>query len=525
MPKRSVYPPQGSLLTFLPCGEKAAIEHLTQPSTSQVMTTEEKAKAYDEAFEKAKRLYEGKDKAPEEPILEYLFPQFCKSEDERIIQKLMWLLQQDICPFPEEEVTQMLAYLEKQKKLENMIVVSPEIWDNAISDAFENGKKEGEKQKEPNHEDEKHTDFTIYHPLKNGKGKYECIPYSFYGSLTSFSEDKDLIDFLRTCFYTKEECNEWIEQQKEQKQISKRTTVCGQDYKCKKDYKTGNCRYIKDAIYHCSRDGYLNDQNGVSWSCTSEWFNEYIQSNTEWAEEEKNRFVSGQFLQCKLSFDEFKEGEHYWLEYIGDDMYVGRSDNILNQKFHITPRQLYTLFSQQLEEKQKEEKELPLMGGNADLYFDEWNQQKQNPTKRQCFEEGMRYAQRLQKEQKPAEINVKALLAADRLASAEMTGRLKERSEILEDPERYGLKKPAEWSEEDKHILKGIIGKIDHDQTYGVSKVEMLSFLKSLRPQPHWKPSEEQMRALNEIICLGEISYVGQEEELIALRNKLKKLM
>lgn len=39
--------------------------------------------------------------------------------------------------------------------------------------------------------------------------------------------------------------------------------------------------------------------------------------------------------------------------------------------------------------------------------------------------------------------------------------------------------KPA-WSEEDKRILKGIIGKIDHDQTYGVSKDEMLNFLKKL---------------------------------------------
>lgn len=35
---------------------------------------------------------------------------------------------------------------------------------------------------------------------------------------------------------------------------------------------------------------------------------------------------------------------------------------------------------------------------------------------------------------KPSEINVKALLSADRLASAEMTGRLKERNEILENP-------------------------------------------------------------------------------------------
>jgi len=165
-------------------------------------------------------------------------------------------------------------------------------------------------------------------------------------------------------YYTQmEKFEEEQEPKVEVYEVGKGTTICGQDYKCKKDYRSGVCWYIKDAIYHCGRDGYLTDQNGVSWSCTPEWFNEYIQSNTEWAEEEKNRFVSGQFLQCKLSFDGFKEGEHYWLEYAGDDMYVGRSDNILNQKFHITPRQLYTLFSQQLEEVQgppQEEKQASL---------------------------------------------------------------------------------------------------------------------------------------------------------------------
>ena len=42
----------------------------------------------------------------------------------------------------------VLAYLEKQKDLDKMIVVSPEVWDNAISDAYENGKGDSEKQKE-----------------------------------------------------------------------------------------------------------------------------------------------------------------------------------------------------------------------------------------------------------------------------------------------------------------------------------------------------------------------------------------
>lgn len=67
--------------------------------------------------------------------------------------------------------------------------------------------------------------------------------------------------------------------------------------------------------------------------------------NFDEAEKEKNDFVSGQFIECRKSFNEFKELESYWFEYVGDDTYTGRSDNILNQKFHITPRQLFTLFT------------------------------------------------------------------------------------------------------------------------------------------------------------------------------------
>ena len=79
------------------------------------MTNDEKAKAYDEALKQA-RFYHGNcPSEPERKKLEEMFPVLRESEDERIRQKLMWLLQQDICPFPEEEVTQMLNYLEKQK--------------------------------------------------------------------------------------------------------------------------------------------------------------------------------------------------------------------------------------------------------------------------------------------------------------------------------------------------------------------------------------------------------------------------
>mgnify|MGYP006908809950 CR=1 FL=1 len=45
------------------------------------------------------------------------------------------------------------------------------------------------------------------------------------------------------------------------------------------------------------------------------------------------------------------------------------------------------------------------------------------------------------------------------------------------------------------------------------------------QPQSHWKPSDEQMIALNACIMNGEISYVGQGTNLQSLYNDLKILL
>ena len=43
--------------------------------------------------------------------------------------------------------------------------------------------------------------------------------------------------------------------------------------------------------------------------------------------------------------------------------------------------------------------------------------------------------------------------------------------------------------------------------------------------EKHWKPSKEQMDALNALNCHGDLSYVGQQNQLVSLYNDLKKLM
>ena len=94
-------------------------------------------------------------------------------------------------------------------------------------------------------------------------------------------------------------------------------------------------------------------------------------------------------------------------------------------------------------------------------------------------------------------------------------------------PSYFNEKKPEEWSEEDKKTI--------HDNSYWIreyagyllsknrTKAEMLyglaNKLESLRPQPHWKPSEDQMKALKQIVEQFKPDY-----ELESLYNDLKKL-
>lgn len=61
-------------------------------------------------------------------------------------------------------------------------------------------------------------------------------------------------------------------------------------------------------------------------------------------EKEKTDFVSGKFLTCITNFGIFKKGEQYWLEYIGNDTYIGRSDNILNEQLYISEFELQVYF-------------------------------------------------------------------------------------------------------------------------------------------------------------------------------------
>ena len=114
---------------------------------------------YKEALERARKLYnDAKANEYKSDMEDYesIFPELVESEDEKIrkdLKDFLWRIangeMNDRGTMPSAEKCQeWFAYLEKQKDLDKMIVVSPEVWDNAITDAYENGKRDSEKQKE-----------------------------------------------------------------------------------------------------------------------------------------------------------------------------------------------------------------------------------------------------------------------------------------------------------------------------------------------------------------------------------------
>ena len=132
-----------------------------------------------------------------------------------------------------------------------------------------------------------------------------------------------------------------------------------------------------------------------------------------------------------------------------------------------------------------------------------------------------------QKEQKPVEYPEKG--------NGYWFGFNEGKGSVLDHPEEYGLIKPAGWSEEDETALSDLMWCIEQARKSAKNENDMGNIwfaenwvkkrIKSLRPQPHWKPSEEQINALAKaIIILGEQGNNKTVMYLNEIRTELKKL-
>ena len=98
-------------------------------------------------------------------------------------------------------------------------------------------------------------------------------------------------------------------------------------------------------------------------------------------------------------------------------------------------------------------------------------------------------------------------------------------------PERFNIQPKQEWSEEDEdyrhdilltlEALRSSAGSTDTNIVYQ----HLIDWLKSLRPQPQWKPSEEQIHIIG--LAIANLEPTGHHSlchELEQLKDNLKKL-
>ena len=87
------------------------------------MTQEEKAKAYDEALERAKAINDEKDVDVESgtTICEYIFPELKESEDEKIRKEIISILRNTYWTSNRNRFNELVAWLEKQGDKDKLI--------------------------------------------------------------------------------------------------------------------------------------------------------------------------------------------------------------------------------------------------------------------------------------------------------------------------------------------------------------------------------------------------------------------
>ena len=274
------------------------------------------------------------------------------------------------------------------------------------------------------------------------------------------------------------------------------------------------------------------------------------------AEDEKREFVGDGFIKCYADFQDFKEGETYWLEYIGNDNYNVRSDNLLGKTYHITPCQLYTIFKKQtwLEKKGEQKPTNNIIETWKGMRLEVYQQATGNrhepnysdgTTKMFSLNDIDEIFEKIAetREEKSADNVEPKFKVGDTIRHK---GNHIENTIISIDDKLYHFplggwveieyqnqwelveQNPA-WSEEDEKKRKGLIKGLEDRMGFGwacdpFSREEYIDWLNSLRPQNHWKPSEEQMEALRIVVENHCFARPQNQEYVKSLYNDLKKL-
>ena len=473
------------------------------------MTTEEKARAYDEALEKAREIKgkimsshlstEGRKAVSE--YIDTIIPELAESEDERIIKTLQEYVKNRNWALNGPTQDEVLAWLEKQKDASKAIEAVDRIdkyidenvanahdmknsnpdkkyyrgWDDALGAmaGILNDVYSEEKQKESLRDFIDNFPYSVEkeqkHALKFKVGDkvHWYDDYTNVITITGFRDDAYLTDSAYGPILFSDEDN-W--ERIEQKPADYKAFEEWIDNWWKHNKVNNPDSYDKGDEIQFDEQGFKNFCRGIR--------NMYQQKPVEWSEEDKGVLEDAICATDILAKDFKKDNPHLaktlrvakeWLE-------------SLPERFNLQPKQEWDEFDEDCLKRVIWYVENPAPSAVKDtnlvLWLKSLPERKNLPSKQEWNKKDKRM--------------MDSIINAFRNGTVSTIG---QEQWLKSLPERFSLQPKQEWSKEDERLLDFWLDVIDRndwrmDENFCKASREFINRIKSLKPS--WKPSEEQ---------------------------------
>lgn len=500
------------------------------------MNTEEKAKRFDEAYKVAKNIHRFSSDIAEIQRMEEIFPELKESEDEKIRKELIHYFTKgtEFLSFCSVSREQILAWLEKQGKKEQLYIRFGEIPTDEKSKIYQGEIEVGTEN-----------GVSVYPAFKTDEGDI-VLGLSLPITRTTLYTQQHLIEYGdRSCYLVK---GDYVGKDTDGQPLINNVSIIEkiEGYRVKEEkqgeqkptdnvepkFKVGDwivndvCLPIQ--IASVESDMYVfNDGSAISISFVDDNYHVFTIKNAN----------DGDVLVhngCTFIFMGVKNGIVQALEENLLDgtnpVCFGESDN--DNDYHPAAKEQRDLLFQKMKEVgyewDAEKKELKKIGRTLDMIQWRGNNLKEIidfTGKDKNFDNWFKSFAEYEKYVSEHD-NVFKLFNADGSHFEIPVG-----AWIVKTPDGYNVaskaifkNKPVEWGEEDEMNLNQAIY-VCHQNGYdGVEK-----WLKSFRPQKQWKPSEEQMKALENFVrSVGESGYASPYDNdtklIYSLLNQIKQL-
>lgn len=476
------------------------------------LSIEQKAIAYDEAIERAKKWYNApnSDKMPTytNRVIEEIFPELCESEDERIRKELIDIVKKSPITFAFEDKNKVLAWLEKQGNKDKLIQELGEYkvkyTQEVLNEYLNINNKDNERLRKTT------IDFLKEFADKGYENAIECIDWLEKQGNQKLPIEKlpsEMITIGESLgFTTQEECDEY------NKMVSDLIMSDGKD---KPKFKVGD--WIIRSAEGFKHNTYLITEVKDYYVCeelkgrrVTFTFNDVHRNFKLWdisdAKPGDVLTYNNGAVEIILLFKEWKNGyigaAHTYAHVFNDNININNWCDCGKDAHPATKEQRDLLF-----QKMKE-------AGY------EWDSEKKELKKFHVIDEGK------------AEMDYcfTKMMNGEKVSSAWSEEDMKEalRTEYEKGRADAIAQMQKEWSEEDECYMAECINAIATKDGWSFEeKRKTKHWLKHLKdrvqPQNTWKPSDDQMHAFEQVYDWYNKDFVPSET-LTSLYDDLKKL-